>query len=77
MISVVCVYNNEKILRDYLLKSLEGQRSEFELIKIDNTQSTYRLAAEALNYGGKKARGTYIMFVHQDVDLSSHSWLKN
>jgi len=77
MISVVCVYNNAGILQDYLLKSLKGQTVEFELIKLNNTEGAFKSAAEALNYGGKKAKGKYIIFVHQDVDLSSNSWLEN
>ncbi|MBT9150848.1 MAG: ATP synthase subunits region ORF 6 [candidate division WS2 bacterium] len=76
MISVVCVYNDEKILNDFLLKSLKDQTVEYQLIKIDNTRNTFQSAAEALNYGGNKARGNYIMFVHQDVDLCSNLWLE-
>lgn len=76
MISIVCVYNNERILTDYLLKSLHDQTVEFDLIKVDNTSGSFMSASEALNYGGKKAKGKYIMFVHQDVDLSSSTWLE-
>jgi len=76
MISIVCVYNNKQILDNYLLKSLKNQTAEFELITLDNTQSKFKSAAEALNYGGKKAKGKYIMFVHQDVDSFSISWLE-
>ena len=75
MISVVCVYNNERILKDCLLKSLETQTSKYELILLDNTQGKYKSAAGALNGGGGKAKGNYIMFVHQDVDLYSNTWL--
>ena len=75
MISIVCVYNDEKILRNWLLKSLENQTAEFELIKIDNTESAFKSAAEALNYGSKKAGGKYIMFIHQDVSLIADDWL--
>jgi len=76
VISVVCVYNNKRILNDFLLKSLRNQIVDYELILLDNTQEKFKSAAEALNYGGKKAKGKYIMFVHQDVDLSSDSWLE-
>lgn len=76
MISVVCVYNNDKILRDVLLKSLENQTAEFELITLDNTANRFKSAAEALNYGGLKAKGDYIMFVHQDMWFDSNSWLE-
>ncbi len=77
MISIVCVYNNEDILNNWLLKSLKNQTVEFELITLDNTRNTFKSEAEALNYGGKKAKGKYIMFVHQDVDLSSNTWLED
>ena len=77
MFSIVCVYNNDKILKNNLLKGLENQTVEFELIPVDNTRNRFKSAAEALNYGGVKAKGKYIMFVHQDVELPSNSWLGN
>lgn len=77
MISIVCVYNNDKILKNNLLKGLENQTVEFELITVDNTRNRFKSAAEALNYGGGKAKGKYIMFVHQDVELPSNSSLGN
>jgi len=77
MISIVSVYNNEDILNNWLLKSLKDQTVEFELITLDNTRNTFKSVAEALNYGGSKAKGEYIMFVHQDVDLSSNTWLED
>ena len=76
MISVVCVYNNKEILKNYLLKSLKNQTIDFELITLDNIEGEFKSAAEALNYGGNKANGKYIMFVHQDVDLCSDTWLE-
>lgn len=76
MISIVCAYNNEKILNEYLLKSLKNQTVKFELIALDNTGGNFKSAAEALNYGGEKAKGKYIMFVHQDVDLCSITQLE-
>lgn len=76
MISVVCVYNNKEILEEYLLKSLEKQ-ANYELILIDNSKGNFKSAAEALNYGGKKAKGNYLMFVHQDIFLCSETWLND
>ncbi len=76
MISIVCIYNNEAILNEYLLKSLENQTVKFELIKIANTKNTFNSAAEALNYSAEKAIGRYIMFVHQDVHLLTQGWLE-
>lgn len=75
--SVVCVYNNRQILTDYLLQSLQQQDAEYELILVDNTQGLYESAAKALNWGARDAGGQYLMFVHQDVRLSSPSWLSD
>lgn len=77
MISVVCVYNDEKIFNNFLLKSLKNQNAKFELIGVDNTSNKFKSAAEALNYGGKKATNKYIMFAHQDVSFLPDSWLKD
>lgn len=77
MISIVCVYNNEQLLKDNLLKSLVGQTLEYEVILIDNTKGSFSSAAKALNHGGRRAKGKYIMFVHQDVDLCYSSWLED
>jgi len=77
MISVVCVYDSEEYLRRILLKSLESQTVEFELITLDNRDGRFKSAAEALNYGGEKANGDYIMFAHQDMCLLSDSFLED
>jgi len=76
MISVVCVYDNERTLKNVLLKSLAKQTVEYELITLDNTRNRFISAAEALNYGGAGAKGDYIMFAHQDMWLGSDSWLE-
>lgn len=77
MISVVCVYNNESILRSVLQKSLENQTARFELILLDNSGKKFRSAAEALNCGGARARSDYLMFAHQDMWLASSTWLED
>lgn len=77
MISIVCVYNKKDVLNEFLIKSLKNQSAEYELILIDNTNGKFSSAAEALNEGGSKAKGDYIMFVHQDVDLKSDTWLED
>ena len=75
MISIVCVYNNEQLLSKCLLQRLKHQTAQFELITIDNTKRTFKSAAEALNYGGRKAHGKYIMFIHQDIRLGLNTWI--
>lgn len=77
MISVVCVYNNRQILNNCLIKSLENQNCDYELILVDNTQNKFNSAAKALNYGGHQAKEDYIMFVHQDMELNSPTWLSD
>ena len=77
MISIICVYNNVSSLDEFLLSSLKNQSIDYELILLDNTKKKFSNAAEALNYGGKKAKGDYLMFVHQDIDLLVDDWLEN
>ena len=74
MFSIVCVYNNPDMLEGCLQKSLNGQDSQYELISIDNTQGRFTSAAEALNCGADKAKGEYVIFVHQDVSFTPN-WL--
>jgi GT2 family glycosyltransferase len=75
MISVVCAYENIQVLNNWLLRSLKAQTVEYELITVDTTERGFSSAAQALNSGGSQGKGKYIMFVHQDVNLDSPSWL--
>lgn len=76
MISIICVFNNNDVLKRNLLKSLELQTTNYDLILMDNTKGKFKSAAEALNYGGKKAKGKYLMFIHQDYELDLNVWLE-
>lgn len=73
--SVICVYHDETILRENLLKGLREQTKEFELILLDNRKGTFKSGSEALNYGGNKAKGKYLIFLHSDVVLRGKHWL--
>lgn len=77
MFSVVVVYNKEQTLNRILLPSLKEQTAEYEFIPIDNTRQVFKSAAEALNFGGRMAKGKYILFAHQDIELGSKTWLRN
>lgn len=77
MISVICIYNDKEVLDEWLLKSIRDQTVKFELITIDNSRGRFKSASEALNYAGNKATGKYLVFVHQDIDLSSDKWLED
>jgi hypothetical protein len=77
MITIVCVYNNKKIFSDCLLKSLQAQSAQFELIALDNGTGAFGSAAQALNHGALSIRAdsAYIMFAHQDISFFSASLL--
>jgi hypothetical protein len=78
MVSIICVFNNRKILENYLLKSLKNQKGiDYELILIDNTKNVFKSASSALNYGGGKAKGDFLIFVHQDISFEKEDALKN
>jgi len=77
MFSVVVVYNEAQTLNTCLLPSLKRQTVDYEYIPVDNTKGQFKSAAEALNYGGMQAKGKYILFIHQDVELASKSWLED
>lgn len=78
MISIICVYNDEDIFRNWLLQSLEKQTADYELIALNNAKGGFQSAAQAYNYGVRqiKQNSNYIMFVHQDIDLLSETWLE-
>jgi hypothetical protein len=78
MVSLICVFNNREILENYLLESLKIQKEvDYELILIDNTNNKFKTASSALNYGGKKAKGDFLIFVHQDISFEKEYTLKN
>ena len=76
MITIICIYNNEKIFQDCLLKSLENQTAKYERIFIDNTSNIYNCAAKAFNKYCNKAHGEYLMFIHQDIIIQEKIGLK-
>jgi hypothetical protein len=58
------------------LSSLRKQDAEYEPILVDNTKGALQSLPKALNHGGSEAKGQYLMFVHQDVELMGSGWLK-
>lgn len=77
MISIISVFDDKTLLESYLLKSLKNQSMDYELVLLDNSNDKFISASEALNYGGYKAKGDYLMFVHQDFGFDSDKWLKD
>lgn len=76
-ISIVCVYNNTDTLNRWLKHSILRQTIEIEQIFIDNSSSTFFSAAKALNFGAQRARGNFLMFVHQDIRFCTDSFLED
>jgi hypothetical protein len=76
MISVISIINNDAIAKQFLLQGLSWQNTSYDLILINNRNSVFKSAAQAYNEGSVKAKGDYLMFVHQDVLLPSRNWLK-
>lgn len=76
MMSIICVYNNREILDEYLIKSLDTQTEDYELILVNNCENQFSSASSALNYGAKKAHGEYFVFAHQDINFSDNEWIK-
>ena len=77
MLSVICPYNDRSILEKELQASLKTQRGvEYETILIDAKQYGFCSAAETLNYAGSKAKGDYLVFLHQDIFFENPNVLK-
>ncbi|WP_157719761.1 glycosyltransferase family 2 protein [Microlunatus sagamiharensis] len=72
--TLVCVYNDGRVLEDCLLTSVraaQAEAPETEVIAVDNRRGEFASAGAALNHGARRARHDVVVFVHQDVYLHS------
>lgn len=69
MVSVICVFDDPRIYREYLLKSLTSQQFPHEIVSMDNTTGNIASAAAAYVVGAKSAHGDLLVYCHQDVVL--------
>jgi glycosyltransferase involved in cell wall biosynthesis len=76
MITIICVYNDKNKFENNLLKSLNLQDIKFDTIFIDNSNGCYKSMSMAYNNAISNAKGDFIMFVHQDVELPGRNWLR-
>lgn len=68
--SLICPTNDRWKCEHWLLPSLAMQRfRDFEIVFVEATLGSFRSAAAALNAGAAKARGDYLVFLHNDVEL--------
>ncbi|SDS52532.1 Glycosyltransferase like family protein [Pseudarthrobacter equi] len=73
-VSIICVYNDPRVLSECLSPSVEAGLFEAEgseYLPMDNTTQRFSSAGAALNYGASLARNDVVVFVHQDVYLHS------
>ncbi|MCK5665391.1 MAG: glycosyltransferase family 2 protein, partial [Thiotrichaceae bacterium] len=76
MISVVVICNKKDINDAHIVKSLNPQSAKHELIIVNNeNNNNFTSASSALNYGGMKSTGDYIMFAHQDIEFLDSNFL--
>ncbi len=76
MITFVCACNNREVCNNMLIKSLKAQNNQnYELIIVDAQKENFTSASETLNYGFSKAKGEYVAFVHQDVELIGNDFV--
>ncbi len=77
MLAIVSVYNDGKVVKNWLLRGLESQKADYELVLVDNTEGKFASAAEALNHGAAQIKSGcgHLMFAHQDVRLPAPGWL--
>lgn len=74
-LAVICVYNDERKLNQYLLRCLNLQNVNCEKVFIDNSNNQFSSAASALNYGAQKANSKNLLFVHQDIVFNDEEQL--
>lgn len=71
LVSIIVVYTREDQLAE-ATKWVDAQsiRDKIEFLPLDNRENkSYTSAAQALNDGAKRAKGEYLIFMHQDVYL--------
>lgn len=77
MLSLICVYNNQELLKNSMISSLEKQSyKDYELILVNSEENGMTSASRALNYGGEQSRGDFLVFLHQDLVFIDEDFLE-
>ena len=77
MFSIVCCYNDKRILENFLLSSLEEQTEEYQLLLVDNTDNSFSSVAKAYNSVLSKINGDNVLFCHQDFAFKESNKLES
>jgi len=73
MISII-ICSKKEVITDELRKNIsETIGSDYELIVIDNSLTSYTIF-EAYNMGIAKSRGSILCFMHDDIAIHSKNW---
>lgn len=80
--SIICMNNNDDILNEWLLKSINEQTyKKYEIIiisTIKNGKSKFKSARDALSSIDYDAcKGKYLLFCHNDIRFCNKSFLSN
>lgn len=81
MITIICCYNNDELLKEFVYSSLKRQNIEYNLAFIDTNKFRVKSAAQAYNdildnpqkYGVEITEN--LLFIHQDVYFSNNNFL--
>ena len=76
MFSIICCYNDKKILEDFLLSSLKEQTEDYQLLLIDNTQNEFSGVAKAYNSVFDDIENENVIFCHQDFAFKEANQLE-
>lgn len=77
MVSVVCIYNNEKMYKEFVVASLKKQKTPYHLYGIDNSSNIFSSAADAYNSILTQISTETIVFMHQDIAFDQNDFLEN
>lgn len=76
MFSIVCCYNDKKILENFLLSSLNKQAKDYQLLLVDNTNNSFSSVAKAYNSVLSEINGDNVLFCHQDFAFKESNQLE-
>ena len=77
-VSVICVYNDKKMLENNLAFSLKEQKGvDYEFVLVDNTDGRFENMSKAYNFGFNLSKGNILIFSHQDVLFGDDYFLHN
>lgn len=76
-VTIVCIYNNENILKSMLMESLNRQNVKCKTLLFDNSENYYTSAAKAFSELTEKIESGYVLYVHQDIIFETEDALFN